>query len=163
MYFSRVPAVTQRRRGADVCILFDNSTNCSVKLAMLELMCVCVCVCVYMPVRENIKSVADETTTAAAATMLYTLKNKAASWCHRRTFLSKWFNKEPLTSEEPFCFTKASLWWKKVLQNIKRCSLTEWFFVEPKLVLLWHRCEPFKHLYFCECTDPSTQPDRQTL
>ncbi len=30
--------------------------------------------------------------------------------------------------------------------------LTEWFFVEPKMVLLWHRCEePFKHLYFQEC------------
>ncbi len=28
-------------------------------------------------------------------------------------------------------------------------SLTEWFFVKPKMVLLWHRCEePFKHLYF---------------
>ncbi len=27
--------------------------------------------------------------------------------------------------------------------------LTECFFVEPKMVLLWHRCEePFKHLYF---------------
>ncbi len=27
--------------------------------------------------------------------------------------------------------------------------LTEWFSVEPKMVLLWHRCEePFKHLYF---------------
>ncbi len=26
---------------------------------------------------------------------------------------------------------------------------SEWFFVEPKMVLLWHRCEePFKHLYF---------------
>ncbi len=25
-------------------------------------------------------------------------------------FLSKWFHKEPLTSEEPFCFTKCSLW-----------------------------------------------------
>ncbi len=49
-----------------------------------------------------------------------TLKNKGASWCHRRTFLSKWFHKEPLTSEEPFCFTKGSLWWKKVLQIIKR-------------------------------------------
>ncbi len=46
------------------------------------------------------------------------LKNKGASrW---RTFLSKWFHKEPLTSEEPFCFTKGSLWWKKVLQIIKR-------------------------------------------
>ncbi len=40
----------------------------------------------------------------------YTLKNKGASRYHRRTFLSKWFHKEPLTSEEPFCFTKASLW-----------------------------------------------------
>ncbi len=30
-------------------------------------------------------------------------------------------------------------------------TLTEWFFVEPKMVLLWHRCEePFKHLYFHE-------------
>ncbi len=27
--------------------------------------------------------------------------------------------------------------------------LTEWFFVEPKMVILWHRCEePFKHLIF---------------
>ncbi len=31
-------------------------------------------------------------------------------------------------------------------------SLTERFFVEPKLVLLWHRCElPFKHLYYFLC------------
>ncbi len=51
---------------------------------------------------------------------IYTLKNKGASRCHRRTFLSKWFHKEPLTSEEHFCFTKGSLWWKKVLQIIKR-------------------------------------------
>ncbi len=30
--------------------------------------------------------------------------------------------------------------------------LTEWFFVESKMVLLWHHCEePFKHLYFEEC------------
>uniref|UniRef100_A0A672T0N9 G-protein coupled receptors family 2 profile 2 domain-containing protein n=1 Tax=Sinocyclocheilus grahami TaxID=75366 RepID=A0A672T0N9_SINGR len=43
-----------------------------------------------------------------------------ASRCHRRTFLPKWFHKEPLTSEEPFCFTKGSLWQKKVLQIIKR-------------------------------------------
>ncbi len=50
----------------------------------------------------------------------YTLKNKGASRCHRRTFLSKWFHKEPLTSEEPFCFPKGSLWRKKVLQIIKR-------------------------------------------
>ncbi len=26
---------------------------------------------------------------------------------------------EPLTPEEPFCFTKDSLWWKKVIQIIK--------------------------------------------
>ncbi len=31
----------------------------------------------------------------------YTLKNKGASRCHRITFLSKWFHKEALTSEEP--------------------------------------------------------------
>ncbi len=42
--------------------------------------------------------------------LTYTLKNKGASRCHRRTFLSKWFHKELLTSEEPFCFTKGSLW-----------------------------------------------------
>ncbi len=28
------------------------------------------------------------------------------SRCHVRTFLSKWFHKEPLTSEEPFCLQK---------------------------------------------------------
>ncbi len=32
---------------------------------------------------------------------VYTLKNKGASRYHRRTFLSKWFHKEPLSSEEP--------------------------------------------------------------
>ncbi len=52
--------------------------------------------------------------------LAYTLINKGASRCHRITFLSNWFHKEPLTSEEPFCFTKGSLWWKKVLQIIKR-------------------------------------------
>ncbi len=31
--------------------------------------------------------------------LAYTLKNKGASRCRRRTFLSKWFHKEPLTSE----------------------------------------------------------------
>ncbi len=39
---------------------------------------------------------------------------------HRRTFLSKWFHKVPLTSAEAFCFTKGSLCRKKVLQIIKR-------------------------------------------
>ncbi len=50
----------------------------------------------------------------------YTLKSKHASQCHRRTFSSNWFHKEPLTSEEPFFFTKGSLWRKEVLQIIKR-------------------------------------------
>ncbi len=48
------------------------------------------------------------------------LKNKGASQCHKITFLSEWFHKEPLTSEELFCFTKGSLWQNKVLQIIKR-------------------------------------------
>ncbi len=49
-------------------------------------------------------------------------KNKGASRCLEEHFffLSKWFHKEPLTSEELFCFTKGSLWQKKVLQIIKR-------------------------------------------
>ncbi len=49
-----------------------------------------------------------------------TLKNKGASGCHIRPFLSTWVHKEPLTSEESFCFTKGYLWWKKVLQIIKK-------------------------------------------
>ncbi len=57
-------------------------------------------------------------------------KNKGASRCHRRTFLSECFHKEPLTSEEPFCFTKDALWWKKVLQIIKKLR-KRWFFKEP--------------------------------
>ncbi len=77
--------------------------------------------------------------------------------CHRRTFLSKWFHKDPLTSEEPFCFTKGSLWWKEGSSDYKKLRkrwffkepLTEWFFVEPKMVLLWHHLKNFlKHLYF---------------
>ncbi len=31
---------------------------------------------------------------------IFTLKNKGASRCHKITFLSKWFHKEPLTSQE---------------------------------------------------------------
>ncbi len=61
----------------------------------------------------------------------YTLKNKGASWCHRRTFLSKWFHKEPSTFEEPFCFTKGSLWRNKVLQIIK------WLERDGSLKNLW--------------------------
>ncbi len=37
-------------------------------------------------------------------------QNEDASWCRRRTLLSKGFHKEPLTPEEPFCFTKGYLW-----------------------------------------------------
>ncbi len=56
----------------------------------------------------------------------YNLKHKGASRCYRRMFLSKWFHKESLTSEEPFCSTKAgSSDYTKVR---KRCSVTEWFF-----------------------------------
>ncbi len=48
------------------------------------------------------------------------LKIKVLHDAIEEPFLSKWFHKEPLTSEEPFCFTKGSLWRKKVLQIIKR-------------------------------------------
>ncbi len=86
-------------------------------------------------------------------TVINTLTHKGASRCHRITFLSKRFHKEPLTSEEPFCFTKGSLWWKgssdyKTVRKrwFFKEPLTEWFFVEPKMVILWHRLK--KHLYF---------------
>ncbi len=66
--------------------------------------------------------------------------------------------------EEPFCLNDSIknlyhlknlsvspklLCGENVLQVIiKRCSLTEWFFVEPETVLLYHRCEePFKQCY----------------
>ncbi len=58
-----------------------------------------------------------------------TLKNKGASGCHIRPFLSTWVHKEPLTSEETFCFTKGYLWLKKVLQIIKKARKI-WFFNE---------------------------------
>ncbi len=36
--------------------------------------------------------------------------------------------------------------------------LTEWFFVEPKMVLLWHRLKNLlKHLYFEQCMDKSNK------
>ncbi len=41
---------------------------------------------------------------------------------HRKTFLSKWFHKEPLISEEPFCFTKVSF----VAYDYKKVS-NRWF------------------------------------
>ncbi len=48
------------------------------------------------------------------------LKIKVLHNATEEPFLSKWFHIEPLTSEEPFCFTKGSLWQKKVLQIITR-------------------------------------------
>ncbi len=53
-------------------------------------------------------------------TLMFTFRNKGASRCHRRTFLSKWFHKEPLTSEETFCFTKGSLWQKEGSSDYKK-------------------------------------------
>ncbi len=87
----------------------------------------------------------------------YPLKNKGASRCHKITFLSKWFHKEPLTSEEPFCFTQCFFVVKEGSSDYKKVRkrwffeepLTELFLVEPKIVLLWHRLKKlFKHLYF---------------
>ncbi len=50
------------------------------------------------------------------------LKIKVLHDAIEEPFLSKWSHKEPLT---------------------------EWFFMEPKMVLLWYCCqEPFKHLFF---------------
>ncbi len=82
------------------------------------------------------------------------LKIKVLHDAIEEPFLSKWFHKDPLTSEEPFCFTKGSLWRLSDYIKVRKRwlfeePLTEWFFVEPKIVLLWHSCEePFKHLYF---------------
>ncbi len=82
---------------------------------------------------------------------MYTLKNKGASRCHRVTFLSKWFHKEPLTSDlilfhKRFFVAKEVSDYKKVRKRwIFKEHLTEWFFVETKMVLLWHRFEePFE-------------------
>ncbi len=65
------------------------------------------------------------------------LKIKVLHDAIEEPFLSKWFHKELLTSEEPFCFTKDYLWWKK--RWFFKEPLTERLFVEPKMVLLWHR------------------------
>ncbi len=71
----------------------------------------------------------------------FTLKNKGASRCHRIFFLYKWFHKEPLTSEEPynkrfFVAKEDSSDYKKVrMRWFFKEPLTEWFFVEPKMVL----------------------------
>ncbi len=85
----------------------------------------------------------------------HTLKIKGTSRCHRRTVLSKWFHKEPLTSEEPlfhkrFFVEKGFSDYKKVSKRwFFKEPLTEWFSVEPKMVLLWHRLKKLlKHLLF---------------
>jgi len=46
-------------------------------------------------------------------------------------------------------FVKGSSDYKKLRKRwFFKEPLTEWFFVEPKIVLLWHHCEePFKHLF----------------
>ncbi len=74
---------------------------------------------------------------------LYTPKNKGASRCHRRTFLSKWFH------ERFFVAKEGSSDYKKVRKRwFFKEPLTEWFFVEPKMVILWHRLKNLlKHLY----------------
>ncbi len=77
----------------------------------------------------------------AAITTAYTHKNEGPSRCHR----------EPLTSEEPFCFTiSGSSDNKKVRKKwFFKETLTECFSVEPKMVLLWHHLKNLlKHLYF---------------
>ncbi len=68
-----------------------------------------------------------------------TLKNKGTSRCLRRTFLCRWFHKEPLTSEEAFCFTKGALWWKKVIQIIRKQEMVFYGIAKNNLL---------KHLYF---------------
>ncbi len=82
-----------------------------------------------------------------------THKNNSAPRCLRRTFLSKWSNKEPLASEETFDFIKVVfLVGKEGFFRVQKDKkemffkepLIEWFFVEPKIVILWHRYEePF--------------------
>ncbi len=76
-----------------------------------------------------------------------TLKNKGASRCHRRSF-NIW--RTFLFIKRLFVVKEGSSDYKKVR---KRCffkePLTEWFFVEPKMVLLWHHLKNLlKHLYF---------------
>ncbi len=53
-------------------------------------------------------------------------------------FLSKWFHKEPLKSEDRlFVAKEGSSDYKKVRKRwFFKESLTEWFFVEPKIVIL---------------------------
>ncbi len=63
------------------------------------------------------------------------------------TFLSKWFHKETLISEEPLCFTKGSLWRKKSYLGYKKVR-NRWFCVEPIFLFYGIAKEAFKHLYF---------------
>ncbi len=68
---------------------------------------------------------------------IYALENKGASRCHIRNVLSKWFH-------------EGSSDYKKVRKRwFFKEPLTEWFFVEPKMVLVWHRLKNLlKQLYF---------------
>ncbi len=59
--------------------------------------------------------------------LVNTLKNKGASRCHRITFLSKLFHKEPFRT---ICFTKGYLWWKEGSTDYKKVR-KRWFFKEP--------------------------------
>ncbi len=67
----------------------------------------------------------------------------------RRTFLSKWFHKDPLSSEEPFCF-KSFFVVKEGSSDYKQVR-KRWFFKEPltEWFILWHRLKNrLKHLYY---------------
>ncbi len=74
---------------------------------------------------------------------IFTLKNKGAL----RNVLSKWFHKEPLTSEEPFCFTNGSLWY----QNCSSLASLEEHFEAP----LFLRVYFFFFLYQCKLRECS--------
>ncbi len=79
----------------------------------------------------------------------HTLKNKGASRCHRRT-LSKWFHKDFniwrtfLFHKMLFVVKEGSSDYKKVRKRwFFKKPLSEWFFVEPKMVPLASLEEPF--------------------
>ncbi len=53
------------------------------------------------------------------------LKLKVLHDAIEEPFLSKWFHKEPLTSEEPFCFTKGFVVAKEGSSDYKKVRKTE--------------------------------------
>ncbi len=75
---------------------------------------------IYFFTCGNLDSVCNDLNTSLTPPQFTLLKIKVLHDAIEEPCLSKWFHKEPSTSEEPFCFTKGSLWWKKVLQIIKR-------------------------------------------